>query len=54
MKPSPPPRIPGKTEAERMDNAVRKMLTVSKADALKHEAKEKRERKKKRAARKRT
>ena len=52
MKPLPPPHVPGNTEAERMDNAVRKMFTVSKADVLKHEAKEKREREKKRAAKK--
>jgi hypothetical protein len=52
MKPLPAPPVPGKTEAERMDNAVRKMFTVSKADVLKQEAKEKRERENKRAAKK--
>jgi len=53
MKPLPPPYVPGKTEAERMDNAVRKMFSVSKEALLKHEAEEKRSReRKKRAARK--
>ena len=42
MKPSPPPRVPGKTEAQRFDNAVRAMFRVSKVDLLKAEAKEKR------------
>ena len=49
MKPSPPPHVPGNTEAERMDNAVRKMLSASKEDVLKAEAKERAERKKKQA-----
>jgi|ERR1041384_7905966 len=48
VKPSPPPRVPGNTEAERMDNAVRKMFSVSKEDVLKQEAKGKRLREKKR------
>ncbi|MGB6686288.1 MAG: hypothetical protein WBE76_00430 [Terracidiphilus sp.] len=50
MKPLPPaPDIPGKTEFERFDNAVRHVLTVSKDDLLKREDREKRkkERKKK-------
>ncbi len=42
MKPAPAPHVPGNTEAERMDNAVRKMFTVSKEDVLKEEAKWKR------------
>jgi len=42
MKPQPPPYVPGNTEAERMDNAVRKMFSVSKDDVLKAEAEEKR------------
>jgi len=50
MKPQPPPRVPGNTEAERMDNAVRKMFSVSKEDILKAEAKEKRQHKKKKRA----
>jgi hypothetical protein len=52
MKPHPPPKVPGSTEAERMDAAVRKMFTVSKEAVLKQEAKEKAEREKKRAAKK--
>ncbi|MGO9262604.1 MAG: hypothetical protein ACLQU1_40930 [Bryobacteraceae bacterium] len=48
MKPSPPPYVPGDTEAERFDNAVRKMFSVSKEDLLKEEAKLKRARVKKR------
>jgi hypothetical protein len=49
MKPSPAPHVPGNTEAERMDNAVRKMFSVSKDDILKEEAKWKRDYGKKRA-----
>jgi len=41
MKPSPPPHVPGNTDAERMDNAVRALFSVSKEDLLKAEAKEK-------------
>ena len=52
MKPLPAPYVTDKNEAERMDAAVRKMFTVSKADVLKQEAKEKRQREKKRAAKK--
>ncbi len=50
MKPAPAPEVPGNTEAERMDNAVRKMFTVSKEDYLKEEArlKKNRDRKKRR------
>lgn len=32
MKPHPPPKVPGKTEAERMDNAVRKMFAFPKVE----------------------
>jgi hypothetical protein len=39
MKPAPAPHVPGNTEFERFDNAVRKMFTVSKEDVLKEEAK---------------
>jgi len=42
MKPAPAPNIPGKTEAERFDHAVRAMFKVSKTDLLKAEAKVKR------------
>jgi hypothetical protein len=44
MKPLPAPDIPGKTEFERFDNAVRQVLTVSKAELLKREAQEKKTR----------
>jgi len=50
MKPAPAPHVPGNTEAERFDNAVRKMFSVSKKDLLKREAKWKRERTRKRRA----
>lgn len=49
MKPLPTPFIPGNTEAERFDNAVRKIFTVSKTDVLKEEAKWKAAKRKKRA-----
>jgi hypothetical protein len=42
MKPLPAPQIPGKTEFERFDNAVRQVLTVSKSELLKREEQEKR------------
>jgi hypothetical protein len=42
MKPLPPPEVPGKTEFERFDNAVRQVLTVSKEELLRREADEKR------------
>jgi hypothetical protein len=35
MKPAPAPNVPGNTEAERFDNAVRKMFSVSKEELLK-------------------
>jgi hypothetical protein len=38
MKPLPAPSVPGKTEAERFDNAVRKALTVSKEEMQPREA----------------
>ncbi len=38
MKPLPPPPVPGKTEAERFDNAVRKTFTVSKEEMQRREA----------------
>ena len=39
MKPAQAPQVPGDTEAQRMSNALRKVLTVSKADLLKAEEK---------------
>lgn len=41
-------KVPGNTEAERMSNALRKVLTVSKEDILKKEAQLKRQRPKER------
>jgi len=41
MKPIPPPQIPGDTEFERFDNAVRQVLTVSKSELLRREEAEK-------------
>jgi hypothetical protein len=41
MKPLPAPNVPGKTEFERFDNAVRQVLTVSKTELLKREEREK-------------
>jgi hypothetical protein len=40
--------VPGNTNAERMSNALRMVLTVSKTDLLKKEAREKRAQAKKR------
>jgi hypothetical protein len=42
VKPAPAPNVPGKTEAERFDHAVRAMFSVSKTDLVKAEAKAKR------------
>jgi hypothetical protein len=50
MKPEPAPIVPGKTPAERMSNALSMVLTVSKEDLLKKEARLKRARDKKRGA----
>lgn len=44
MKPHPAPPVPGNTEAERFDNAVRKMFSVSKEAYLKEEARRARQR----------
>jgi len=51
MKPEPAPRVEGKTPWKRLDNAVRHIFGVSKEDALKAEAKQKRSRQKKRTKR---
>jgi hypothetical protein len=48
MKPLPAPHVPGKTEFERFDNAMRRVLTVSKEELMKREAQEKREHKRRR------
>jgi hypothetical protein len=52
MKPLPAPRLPGKTEFERFDNAMRQVLAVSKDDLLKKEARDKRARKQKKQPKK--
>ena len=49
-KPLPAPNVPGNTDAERMDNAVRMMFSVSKEDFLKRESKWKRARARKKLA----
>lgn len=38
MKPRPASPVPGKTEAERFDNAIRKTFTVSKEEMQRREA----------------
>ena len=49
MRPSqPPPDVPSATDAERMDNAVRKLFTVSKDAYLREEDRLKRARDRKR------
>lgn len=48
MKPQPAPEVPGKTPWERMDNAVRKIFSVSKDEI----ATPRRKRAKKRSRRK--
>jgi hypothetical protein len=48
MKPLPTPNVPGKTDFERFDNAVRQVLTVSKTELLRREDQEKKARKQKR------
>jgi hypothetical protein len=52
MKPAPPPDVPGTTDVERFDNAVRRFLSVSKEDLQKAEAKWKRVRARKKRAKK--
>lgn len=41
MKPLPAPHVPGNTEFERFDNAVRQILSVPKSELLRREAQEK-------------
>jgi len=45
VKPLPAPHVPGKTEFERFDNAMRQVLSVSKEELLKREAREKNKKK---------
>ncbi|MGH7442400.1 MAG: hypothetical protein ACREKE_06990 [bacterium] len=44
-RPLPPPEVPGKTDAERMDNGLRRILAVPKDEFLKEEAKHRHPRK---------
>jgi hypothetical protein len=44
MNPHPPPPVPGKTEFERFDNAVRHIFSVSKEEIERREQLEKRKR----------
>ncbi len=50
MKPAP--NVPGETPSERLSNALRMVLRVSKPDLLKKEARLKRAKEKKRAVKK--
>jgi hypothetical protein len=52
MNPLPPPDIPGKTEFDRFDNAVRRVLAVSKEEMQRREAEYQKEREKKRRPKK--
>jgi hypothetical protein len=52
MKPLPAPHVPGKTDFERFDNAMRQVLTVSKEELLRREAQEKKARERKRRPKK--
>ena len=52
VKPLPAPHVPGKTEFERFDNAMRQVLSVSKEELLKREAQYQKERGKKRRPKK--
>lgn len=52
MKPAPAPNVPGNTEAERFEDAVRKIFSVSKEELLKREAEWQRNNAKKRAGKK--
>jgi hypothetical protein len=50
MKPLPPPPVPGKTDYERFDNAVRHIFSVSKEEIERREQSEKRKRDRKKPA----
>ena len=52
MKPLPPPNVPGNTEAERMDNAVKRFLAVPKEAYLKEESRLKKMRERRKRAKK--
>jgi hypothetical protein len=50
MKPQPAPQVPGDSEAERFDYAVRKMFSVPKESVMKEEAKYQRKQARKKRA----
>jgi hypothetical protein len=52
MKPAPAPNVPGKTDAERFDNALRTILSVPKEAILKAEQELKQEKAKGRDSKK--
>jgi len=52
MKPLPAPHVPGNTEFERFDNAVRQVLSVSKEELFRREAREKKRGERKRRSKK--
>ena len=52
MKPHPAPTVPGNTPGERMSNALRTVLTVSKVELLEQESRLKRSSRKKRSVKK--
>ena len=52
MKPLPAPNVPGKSEFQRFDNAMRQVLTVSKDELLKREQREKQAPERRRRAKK--
>lgn len=52
VKPLPAPHVPGKTDFERFDNAMRQVLTVSKDELLKREDREKKALERKKRAKK--
>jgi len=52
VKPLPAPHVPGKTEFERFDNAMRQVLSVSKEQLLRREAEYQKERGRKRRPKK--
>lgn len=52
MKPLPAPNVPGNTEFERFDNAVRQVLSVSKEELLKRQERDNGTKGKKRPAKK--
>jgi hypothetical protein len=50
MNPRPAPSVPGNTESERMDNAVRMLFRASKEEFVKQETKHKRAKERKKRA----